>query len=104
MSEFPPVLDVTAGARMMWFDKDEAVTIASRLPTIEGRVHGIVGWAPVAVQCDDCLRVWSGGGEALINTLRRVTFNRRAPGPRLCIECWQKRGWKNTTTKGWIKL
>lgn len=26
-----------------------------RLPTVGGRVHGIVGWDPLAVQCDDCL-------------------------------------------------
>lgn len=64
-------------------------THSDRLPTIGGRVHGIVGWDPLAVQCDACLRVWNNEGEPMITTLREVTFNNREPGPRLCADCWE---------------
>ena len=79
-------------------------THSDRLPTVEGRVHGIVGWDPLAVQCDDCLRVWSNEGEPMITTLSEVIFNSREPGPRLCAECWQKRGWEDTSTRGWVRI
>lgn len=79
-------------------------TCADRLPTLEGRVHGIVGWNPLAVQCDDCLRVWTNEGEPMINTLREVTFNNLEPGPRLCAECWEQRGWVNTPSRGWQRI
>ena len=56
------------------------------------------------IQCDDCLRVWSNEGEPRITTLHEVIFNSREPGPRLCAECWQKRGWEHTSTRGWVRI
>lgn len=73
-----------------------------RLPTIPGRVHGIVAVDPLAVQCDDCLRVWS---EKLpILTVQKAIFNKREPGLRLCADCWKKRGWVNTDANGWQRV
>lgn len=74
----------------------------SPLPTIEGRVHGIVGWDPIAVQCDNCLKVWRGGTPII--TVQKAIFNGRDPGPRLCDACWEKRGWVNTPSRGWQQI
>lgn len=73
-----------------------------RLPGIEGKVHGIVGLEPVAVQCDECFRVWRGGTPVV--TLGMAIFNARVPGVRLCAECWEKRGWRNTAARGWQQI
>lgn len=63
------------------------------LPTLPGKVHGIVGKEPFEIQCDECLVVRSGTSKApnVQIILVDITFNpRRYPSGdkrRLCHEC-----------------
>ena len=71
------------------------------LPDLPSVVHGIKSKDPWTVQCDDCLRCWSGPHGIIV--LGEVIFNSRAkmPGLRLCADCWEKRGWANSASRGW---
>ncbi|MFF7681510.1 hypothetical protein ACFZA2_02025 [Microbacterium sp. NPDC007973] len=76
---------------------------ATVLPDIPGKVHGIKSTNPWSVQCDDCLKVFSG--EWLLAVAKSATFNSRAEidGLRLCEACWRERGWQDTY-EGWAQV
>ena len=64
------------------------------LPTVTGKVHGIVGLNPAEVQCDACLVVRTGIYAEKIGItviLVDITFNprryERGDKRRLCREC-----------------
>ncbi len=79
------------------------------LPTVPGKVHGIVSMDPVTVQCDGCgLRLtWrdlverSGGRyttdrPGLVIICGGIDFNPRLAGVddrRLCRDCAKQAGW-----------
>jgi hypothetical protein len=68
-----------------------------------GKVHGIKGMSPWAVQCDDCLTVFTG--EWLLAVAKSATFNARADlaNLRLCAPCWAERGWVDSY-EGWTPI
>lgn len=64
------------------------------LPTVAGKVHGIVGLSPTEVQCDECLVVRTGIYAEKIGItviLVDITFNprryERGDKRRLCGTC-----------------
>lgn len=62
------------------------------LPTIKGKVHGIVGLNPPEVQCDECLVVRASSEKIGITViLVDITFSPRrydrGDKRRLCREC-----------------
>lgn len=68
---------------------------AELLPTVSGKVHGIVSTDPWTVQCDGCLRTWSH--EHLILVVHKAEFNSRLndDSRRLCDDCALEAGWKS---------
>ena len=69
------------------------------LPTVAGKVHGVVSVDPFAFQCDGCGQLYSG--QPAINAAHCVPFNQRyGPGTRHCLPCWAELGWINGYS-GW---
>jgi hypothetical protein len=66
------------------------------MPTVPGKVHGIVSMDPITVQCDGCGGVWSEG--LTIITVGKALFNPRLYGKgddrRLCADCAREAGWE----------
>lgn len=64
------------------------------LPTLPGKVHGIVGTDPWTIQCDGCLCTWSH--EHLILVVHKAEFNPRDKWDdrRLCDDCADEAGWQ----------
>jgi len=56
------------------------------LPTLPGKVHGIVADDPLAVQCSRCLRTCTDSSD--LAAVRWALFTRGAhAGERLCADC-----------------
>ena len=66
------------------------------LPTLPGKVHGIVGLDPTVVQCDECATTATGRGTMPILT-GGIDFNPYAYSlgdqRRLCRACAKDAGW-----------
>lgn len=68
------------------------------LPTVPGKVHGIVSLDPPMVQCDGCGLVASERSLALTVILSGIRFNRGLYDSgidkrRLCLGCADEAGW-----------
>lgn len=73
------------------------------LPTVEGKVDGIVGWEPAKVQCYECHRTMTGPSAILV--IQWALFNPLSGLPgRRCAECWLAAGWKYSGSGDWEQV
>lgn len=72
------------------------MTPVDLLPTVPGRVHGIVSLNPPTVQCDGCGRTHTDRTLALAVLQSGIQFH--PPGVdddrRLCRDCAHQAGWE----------
>lgn len=63
----------------------------TQLPTIPGKVDGVVGWDPLQLQCRECGAIYTGASDHRAYDIIRSGFHFHAcegrEGKRRCPEC-----------------